>query len=112
MSYNYDAQLIDSVRLGHARIEGALLFGEDRLKRQFRRRVGTFLVGFFLAVLGCAGCVIAGWVISLLADMQARNAPPPPTPSPSVEAHGASVLPRPIPTLSDPASIPPEEAVR
>lgn len=73
MSYNYDAQLIDSVKVGQARIEGALLFGSDRLKRQYKRRVGTFTVSFFLAVLAAAGCVLAGWVISMFTAYQAQQ---------------------------------------
>lgn len=126
MSYNYDAQLIDSVKVGQARIEGALLFGSDRLKRQYKRRVGTFIVSFFLAVLGATGCVIGGWVIGMLTRYQEQQEQrnqqwQQPSDEPGVQEEGdggpnapadpdALGVYRPGDPFGDPASIPPEHA--
>lgn len=107
MSYNYDAQLIDSVRLGQSRVEGALMFGEDRLKRRFLRRTGTFTVSVVLAALACLGCFIGGWVISALGQMQARNTPVTtqvPAPAPTQDPQGMA------PDRTAPAGTPVAEA--
>nr|NLD39733.1 hypothetical protein [Actinomycetales bacterium] len=129
MSYNYDAQLIDSVRLGQTRVEGALLFGEDRLKRRYQRRTGTFIVSLSLAALIAAGCVIGGWVMEKLREWQASRvtyqqpavtsppeAGPPANPGPGVEgwsppqgSAATTLAPAPADGLTNPGMLPPLE---
>lgn len=68
MSSNYDSQLIASVKLAQTRTEGSLLYGPDRLKRVYKNRIGTFMVGIVIAALICTGCVLAAWIMKLFAD--------------------------------------------
>ena len=68
MSSNYDSQLIASVKLAQIRTQGSLLFGTDRLKRVYKNRLGTFVVGVIVAALICTGCVLASWIMRLFAD--------------------------------------------
>lgn len=80
--YSYDDQLIDSVRVRRQRLAHALLHREERLRRQWTDRVGTFLAGAFLAVLACAACVAVSFVMHLLStDTSLSRSPLNPAPT-------------------------------
>lgn len=79
MAYDHDEQLIEATAVRRTRLARALLFGEHRLLRSWTDRVGTHLAAAFLAVLACAGCVAASFIINLFAndDRMGRTAPTP-----------------------------------
>ncbi len=66
MSYGYDEQLIDAVAVRRRRIEAALMFGDQRLRRAWSDRTRTFVLAAFFAVLAAAGCVAVSFVTNLL----------------------------------------------
>ncbi len=66
MSYGYDEQLIDAVAVRRQRIESALMFGDQRLRRTWSDRTRTFVLAAFLAVIAAAGCVAVSFVTHLL----------------------------------------------
>lgn len=66
MSYGYDEQLIDAVTVRRRRVESALLFGDQRLRRAWSDRVGTFVLATFVAVIAAAACVAVSFVTQLL----------------------------------------------
>lgn len=68
MSYGYDDQLIDAVSVRRRRLESALLFADQRLRRTWSDRVRTFVLAAFFAVLAAAGCVAVSYVTHLLAN--------------------------------------------
>lgn len=66
VSYGYDEQLIDAVAVRRRRIETALMFGDQRLRRAWSDRARTFVLAAFLAVIAAAGCVAVSFVTDLL----------------------------------------------
>jgi hypothetical protein len=66
VSYGYDDQLIDAVAVRRRRIESALLFGDQRLRRTWSDRTRTFVVAAFLTVVAAAGCEAVSFVTHLL----------------------------------------------
>jgi hypothetical protein len=68
LSYGYDDQLIDAVAVRRRRIESALMFGDQRLRRSWSDRTRTFVGAAFLAVIAAAGCVAVSFVTNLLAN--------------------------------------------
>ncbi len=68
MAYEYDDQLIDATAVRRERLTAALLYGRNRLRRQWSDRLRTALISAFLTVLICAGCVAVSFVTTLLAD--------------------------------------------
>jgi hypothetical protein len=66
VSYGYDEQLIDAVAVRRRRIESALMFGDQRLRRGWSDRVRTFVIAAFLAVIAAAACVAVSFVAHLL----------------------------------------------
>lgn len=68
VSYNYDDLLIESVAVRRRRLGGALMFGRERLRRDWSDRVKTFVGGAFLAALAATGCVAVSFVTNLLAN--------------------------------------------
>ncbi|MDE9367035.1 hypothetical protein PZ938_15570 [Luteipulveratus sp. YIM 133132] len=68
MSYSYDDLLIESVATRRQRLGGALMFGQERLRRDWSDRLRTFVAGVFLAALAAAGCVAVSFVTHLLSS--------------------------------------------
>lgn len=68
MAYEYDDQLIDATAVRRQRLTAALLYRNERLRRQWSDRLRTLLIGAFLTVLLCAGCVAVSFVTKLLSD--------------------------------------------
>ena len=66
MYYVYDEQLIDAVTVRRRRIESALMFGDQRLRRAWSDRVRTFVLAAFLAVIAAAACIAVSFVTQLL----------------------------------------------
>ena len=73
MGYTYDDQLVDAVAVRRRRLTSAMMFGEDRQRRQWSDQLSMFLVSAFVAVLLSAGCVAVSFVTSLLAEERQRQ---------------------------------------
>lgn len=81
MAYDHDEQLIEATTVRRTRLTRALLFGEARLRRSWTDRIGTHLAAAFLAVLACAGCIAASFIIHLFASDGSLGGSPTPPPS-------------------------------
>ncbi|MCH1868176.1 hypothetical protein [Nocardioides sp. CFH 31398] len=83
MSYTYDEQLIDAVAVRRQRLTAALMFGPDRLRREWHDRIRPFIGGALLAAVIAAGCVATSFVQQLFAENPPGGVPTAPvTPSP------------------------------
>lgn len=68
--YTYDDQLIDSVRVRRRRMVHGLLHRDDRLRRNYSDRLGTFAASFVITALACAGCVAGSFITDLMSQEQ------------------------------------------
>ena len=90
MSYGYDDQLIDAVGVRRRRIEAALMFGDQRLRRVWADRVRTFVLAAFLAVIAAAACVAVSFVTQLLSSDPTVRPTTPVAPSSAPARPGSS----------------------
>jgi hypothetical protein len=64
----YDDHLIDAMAVRRERLVAALLYGPERLRRQWSGGLGSLAGGVFVAATICAGCVAVSWVESALRE--------------------------------------------
>lgn len=97
MPSEYDQQLLESVAVRRSRMVGALVFGENRTRRNHADGVRRTIVGVVLAALIAAGCVGYSFAVRAmaLAKEQARTPGISSTATPSLAPTGS-----PAPTWS------------